>query len=526
MLQIKGKRIKIAWNREQIQTGILYVVLTILPWLCCAAYCLKTGNSIKDIYLPASQWNDEIIYYKEVESLVHFGRTMGFFGYAENHALIGGLSVWSPVLLLPWYLWGLLFGWNLLAPVWCNLALLTLAMALFCVLARPSKRQSLWIGIFYVLFLHFTRYALSAQVEVTVYAFLIIALGIVYSLKRKFSYRKIVLLYVFLTLLTLMRPYLVLLSVIPGYLLVKRNKRFVGAGVGIVLLQLFLYFAMTHYFCSPYLDGEGLVSSSWLEMFFTEGFKGGLKNFLYIFLSSWNQYMGYIWSSISGGSSYAENAGAMFALVFGLFCYKLACGVQKKEREQIIWNGFWIFYFIIMLLAAIYMFGIASGQKHMLCFVVLGLFVFAMDGLEASKSVGLGLVMAYFFVFSTAGGGYAWGIPYVDLNIQKEIRDGETVLDKEIQLTEDLSFDNTIIWTFGDVVGDQLVDTNWQMLYALPPGMGINMCLFDSLASDLSNVQSKYIFVVADGRTDQHCRKVGAKKLVEYGGSIIYQLRD
>lgn len=515
-----------AWNGKRVQAGLIFVVMTILPWLCCAAYCLKTGNSMKDIYLPASQWNDEIIYYKEVESLVCCGKTLGYFGYAENHALIGGLSVWSPVLLLPWYVWGLLFGWNLLSPVWCNLVLMMLALALFYVLARPDKRQSLWIGIFYVLFLHFTRYTLSAQVEVPVYTFLIVALGIVYSLKRKFSYRKIVLLYVFLTLLTLMRPYLVLLSVIPGYLLAKRRKKFVGIGVGVILLQLFLYFAMTHYFCSAYLNGEGLVSSSWIELFLTEGFKSGLKNFLYIFLSSWNQYMGYIWSSISGGSSYAENAGAMFAIVFGLFCYKLACAVRKKEKEQIIWNSFWIFYFIAMLMAAIYMFGIASGQKHMLCFVVLGLFIFAMDGLETSKSVILCLVMAYFFVFSTTGGGYAWGIPYVDLDIQKEIRDGENILDKEIQLTDELSFDNTIVWTFGDVVDDQMAETNWQMLYALPPGMGINMCLFDSLASDLSNVQSKYIFVAADGRTDQHCQNIGAKKLVEYGGTIVYQLRE
>ena len=134
--------------------------------------------------------------------------------------------------------------------------------------------------------------------------------------------------------------------------------------------------------------------------------------------------------------------------------------------------------------------------------------------------------MAYFFVFSTTGGGYAWGIPYVDLDIQKEIRDGENILDKEIQLTDELSFDNTIVWTFGDVVDDQMAETNWQMLYALPPGMGINMCLFDSLASDLSNVQSKYIFVAADGRTDQHCQNIGAKKLVEYGGTIVYQLRE
>lgn len=514
------------WMKKNGGICCLYVVLAFLPLICCMAYCLKTGNSIRDIYLPASQWNDEIIYFKEVEGMVNYGMPLGYFGYSENHALIGALSVWSPVLLLPWYVWGLLFGWNMLSPIWCNIVLLMLAMAVFCILARPNRRQCLWIGVFYTLFLHFTRYALSAQVEVTVYAFLIAALGQIYSLRRNFSYKKIVFLYLTLILLTLMRPYLILLSVIPGYYMTKQKKKLLGVSIGMGLLQMILYFAMTHYFCSPYLDGQSLVGGGWMELFFTEGFKSGLKNFLYIFLSSWNQYMGYIGSSLSSGSSYAENAGVMFAIMFGLFCYKLAVSVQKKEKEEIYWNGFWTLYFVAMMLAAIYLFGIASGQKHMLCFSVLGLLILAMDGVETSKMLALSVVMAYFFVFSTTGGGYAWGIPYVDINIQGEMRKGEAVLNEEIQLSEELSFDNTIVWVFDDVVEEQFVYTNWQMLYALPPGMGINMSLFDSIASDLSNIQSKYIFVAAGGRTDRHCREIGARKLVEYGNSIVYQLRD
>ena len=504
---------------------ICYMLLVLLPLFCCMAYSLKTGNSIKDIYLPASQWNDEIIYYKEVEGMVQYGMPLGYFGYSENHAQIGTLSVWSPVLLLPWYLWGVLFGWNMLSPVWCNIVLLMVAMAAFCMLARPNKRQCLGIAVCYVLFLHFTRYAMSAQVEVTVYAFLLIALGLVYSLKRCFSYKKIVILYFMLAILGLMRPYLILLSVIPAYLLAKKKKAWVGIGAGIILLQLVLYFVMTHYFCSPYLDGGSLLGGSWMEVFIAEGFKSGIKNLLYVFLSSWNQYMGYIGSSLYYGSSYAENAGAMFALMFGLFCYKWYCALHKRNREEIIWNGFWVCYFVIMLLAAIYLF--ASGQKHMLCFVVLGLFIMVMDGLETPKFLFLCYAMAHFFVFSTTGGGYAWGIPYVDLNVQAEIRKGEEALNETMKLSvTDNLYDNTVVWVFDDVVGEDFVHTNWQMLYALPPGMGINMCLFDSLASDLSNVQSKYIFVAAGGRTDEHCQRMGARKLVEYGDSVIYQLRE
>ncbi len=505
-------------------TGFLWLVF--LPLLCCITYCLKTGNSIRDIYLPASQWNDEIIYYKEVEGMLHYGMPLGFFGYSENHALVGSLSVWSPVLLVPWYLWGLLFGWNMLSPFWCNIVLLMLAMGIFYLQVKPGWKQILWITIFYSVFLHFTRYALSAQVEVPVYALLIVCLGFIYSLKKSFSRKKLIGIYLICTILTLMRPYLVLLSCIPGYYLYRKNRKHAGTGIGIILLQLILYFAMTHYFCSPYLNGQSLVGFAWLKIFFEEGFKAGLKNFLYIFLSSWNTYMGYIGSSLAYGSSYAENAGIMFAVMFGIFSYKLYQAFCRKDKEALLWNGFWVAYFVIMFLAVIYLFGIASGQKHTLCFAVLGLFILAIDGLEVRKMAGLTLLMAYLFVFSTADGGYAWGIPYVDINVQGELQKGEAALKDSIELTDTISYDNTVVWVFYDVVDGQIVHSNWQMLYALPPGMGINMCLLEEMLFDLSNVQSKYIFMPANGRIEEWCQEIGARKLAEYGGSVIYQLRE
>lgn len=517
---------KILKQKDTYLKTLNFLWLVFLPLLCCMAYCLKTGNSIREIYLPASQWNDEIIYYKEVEGLLHYGMPLGYFGYSENHALIGSLSVWSPVLLLPWYLWGLLFGWNMLSPIWCNIVLLMLAMGIFYFLVKPTWRQTLWLTVFYCMFLHFTRYALSVQVEVPVYAFLIVYLGVVYSIKQKFSYKKLTALYLVCTVLTLMRPYCILLSCIPGYYLYKKNKKYIGIGIGVFLLQLISYFAMTHYFCSPYLNGQSLVGFAWLEVFFKEGFKAGLKNFLYIFLSSWNTYMGYIGSSLASGSSYAENAGIMFAVMFGIFCYKLYQAFCRKDKEALLWNGFWTVYFIIMFLAVIYLFGIASGQKHTLCFTVLGLFILAIDGLEMKKMWWFLLLMAHLFVFSTAGGGYAWGIPYVDINVQGELRKGEAALKNSIELTNTISYDNTVVWVFDDVVDGQIVHSNWQMLYALPPGMGINMCLLEEMTSDLGNIQSKYIFMPANGRIEERCQEIGAEKIAEYGETVIYQLRD
>ena len=517
---------KFDFKKEKIIKFLCFVWLVFLPLLRCIFDCLKTGNSIKEIYLPSSWLNDELIYYKEVEGMVHYGMPLGYFGYSENHAVIGTLSVWSPMLLMPWYLWGILFGWNMLSPIWCNIVLLMLAMGIFYLLVKPDWKQTLWISVFYRLFLYFTRYALSATVDIPVYAFLIVVLGLIYSVRKRFSYKKLAALYMVCTVLTLMRPYFILLSMIPGYLWYRKSKKSLGIGAGIFLLQLAAYFAMSHYFCSPYFDGQSLLQLDWMKMFFEEGFKAGLKNFLYIFLSSWNTYLGYLGSSLNVGDSRMGNAGIMYAVVFGLFCYKLVLAVRKKEQEEIIWNGFWAAYYVIMFFAAVYLFGIDSGQRHFLCFTVIGLFVFAIDGIDRRRMVLLSMMMVYFFVLNTTEGGYAWTLPYVDSNVQEELTKGETVLQNAIELTDTISYDNTIVWVFDDVVDEKIVHSKWQMLYALPPGMGINVYLLENIRGDLSNIRSKYIFVAENGRTDQRCQEIGAKKLAEYGDSVIYQLRD
>ena len=89
----------------------------VLPLLCCLVYCAFQGRGIGQVYLPNSEWNDELFYFKQVESIVNFGYPQGYFGFNESHALKLSFAAWSPVLVFPWILWGLLFGWNLMSPI-------------------------------------------------------------------------------------------------------------------------------------------------------------------------------------------------------------------------------------------------------------------------------------------------------------------------------------------------------------------------------------------------------------------------
>ena len=114
------------WKRDgRYVTLIKAVLLALLPVLCSAVRCAVDQRGIGDVYLPACEWNDELFYFKQVEGMIHYGYPLGYFGFNESHALKLSFAAWSPVLVFPWIFWGLLFGWNLLSPIFCSLVLLT-----------------------------------------------------------------------------------------------------------------------------------------------------------------------------------------------------------------------------------------------------------------------------------------------------------------------------------------------------------------------------------------------------------------
>lgn len=516
-------------DKEKAWRWFSILWLGLFPLLCCGAYCLKTDHLISDLYLPAGLWNDDIIYYKEVEGIVHYGIPQGYFGYSDAHALLGSFSVWSPVLLLPWSIWGLLFGWNYMSPIWCNIAMMMFGMGFFGFLAKPNKKQVFWLSMFYAVFIRLTRYALSAHVESSVYFMVMLLMALVFYLRRKDAKQRpaVIAMIVISMILTWMRPYYVIFLAVPTYYLVKKNRKNVWLMAGITLVTMGGYFFISKYLCAPYLDGGDLFDREFITRFFTHGFLSGTKNALYILLAGCDEFMKYLGSAISTGSSMGENAGISFAIVFVGFLYKLVIAIRKKDKETAFRYGYWTSFFVIMFFAIIYIFRISSGQKHLLGFTVIGLLLLAMDGLPESKMWLITAIYSYLFIMMTFDA-TSWNIPYdPDGTVAAELQTGEEVLHREIQVKRGgPSYENTIIWVFDDAVNDEYVYAPWQMLYALPPGMGINMCLFDKIESDFSNIQSKYIFTVPGGRTEKHLKELGARKLVEYGGCVIYERND
>ncbi len=97
---MKGSGLANWWKREW-GTCLRAVLLALLPVIACLVYCVGKGQGIGQIYLPASERNDELIYYKQVEAILRCGYPQGYFGFNESHALRLSFAAWSPVLMLP-----------------------------------------------------------------------------------------------------------------------------------------------------------------------------------------------------------------------------------------------------------------------------------------------------------------------------------------------------------------------------------------------------------------------------------------
>ena len=85
---------------EHIQKHIRFykaALMALVPLVVCAVTCAVQGYAIWDAYIPASEWNDELFYYKQVEGMVKYGYPYGYFGFNESHARVLSFAAWSPV---------------------------------------------------------------------------------------------------------------------------------------------------------------------------------------------------------------------------------------------------------------------------------------------------------------------------------------------------------------------------------------------------------------------------------------------
>lgn len=519
-------------------TTLKIIVIGLLPLVSCLIYCSIQGYRISDVYLPGSEWNDELFYFKQVEAIVNYGFPQGYYGFNESHALKLSFAAWSPILVFPWVLWGLVFGWNLLSPVICNIVLMTLACVIFAWLVKPTRRQMGILVLLFFLYTPFVRYMLSGMPEVICFSMLIVFYSIVISYLRKETVGKLIWLFVLSGLLTLMRPYMLLFLLLPCiFTVVKlRWKGFIVSGA-VLAVVLGIYAMIKHYLGAEYF--APLFFTDWVTAFFEQGLFGGLRYFcskLY-----WNGLA--FLQHMQGGALAGLASGAFFwgyLAVLAVLAVQtvidwcvlrkqgllrlwkrsedMSAAGEQKDRERIhllVVEAHLAVSFIGMLFALLLMYKLTEGSKHLLTFMAAGVFIISLLKTRFyKKAVFIGAVFAYFYIYMALDP-YDYQVPFREEAQIAQVESWEQTFSDTLVMTGENvpNYENAIIWVFSDMVDGKSVNTKWQLLYGLPEGFGISCCMRDYVIENFAQLQNRYLATVSGGEIDQMCKAAGLEEL-------------
>lgn len=526
------------------------VLLALLPVLCCFVRCALDGETISSVWLPASRWNDELFYYKQVEGIIGYGYPQGYFGFNESHALKFSFAAWSPVLVFPWVIWGVIFGWNLWSPVVCNIVLTSLVCFLFVWLVKPTWKQLGVLALLFSLYTPFTRYMLSGMAEIICFDMTILFYAVAVNYLNKKRVCKLVLLFVLAAIMTLMRPYLLLFFLLPAYLWFRRSGwHGVLGSAAVMVVTLGLYACIKHYLGAEYF--APLFSMDWVEAFFERGIFGGIR-----FCITKLHYMGKSFGEgMIKGLRTGLPAGAYFCGYVLVLCVLAGqsildrrkfralgrvsadsvvrdednVAVRRQLYNRLIIQIHLALSFTAMFFALLLMYKLEEGSRHLLTFIAAGIFVIAlMDTKYFKKAVLVGVSFAYLYSYMAVDPLY-YELPYRDEERTEQYLKWEEIFEESLELERESgvpNYDNSVIWVFQDEDSDGSLEfTSWQLLYALPKGFGVSCCMSDYIIENFDSLKSKYIATLSGGIIDGMCADAGYREIGRDKDLVIYRLR-
>lgn len=532
------KRFVEFWKKDKRYVTMLKaVLLALLPVLCCVVRCTIDGRSIGDVYLPASEWNDELFYYKQVEGIVNYGYPLGYFGFNESHALKLSFAAWSPVLVFPWIIWGMLFGWNLLSPIICNIVLLTLACFLFVWLVKPTWKQLGVLSLLFCLYTPFSRYMLSGMPEIICFSMLIIFYSLAINYLNREKAWKLVVLFIMAAVMTLMRPYLLLFLLLPAYLWIRRAKWKGALGSAVVIsLVLAAYVCIKHYLGAEYF--APLFFTDWVEAFFQQGLFGGIRFTLGKLYYMGKGFLSHMLQGVRTGLASGACFGGYLVMFFVLLVQSILDGrkqhrISKAEgteiRNRLVIQVHLLFSFVAMFFALLLMYKLTEGSKHLLTFMAVGIFVVSlMETRYFKKVVIIGATFAYFYAYMALDP-YDYQVPFQQDELVVQMENWEKIFGENLNIDREKTlpnYDNVVIWVFNDRHLDGS-DKNvaWQLLYTLPEGFGISCCMSDYVTENLEQLESRYIATLSGGRIDELCKSADYREIGRDEDLVVYELR-
>lgn len=168
-----------ALTKKNILYFLFRSFLVALPFICpfIISLCFGYKGSF-DFFVPVWK-NDEMEWWSQIDSLIHYGKPLGYFGYNEWHAPIGTFGSWGIAPLIPYALFGSVFGWAPNSMAIANMFFLSLALLFFLLLTKPSSTQIFYLVAAYLSLYIIIGYSLTSMSEGLRYALAIILTGFI-----------------------------------------------------------------------------------------------------------------------------------------------------------------------------------------------------------------------------------------------------------------------------------------------------------------------------------------------------------
>ena len=526
------------------------------------------------VSLITSEWNDELFYFKQVEAIIDHGYPMGYYGFNDGHALSLSFAAWSPVLVWPWVLLGIIFGWTMKSVFVYNAIIYSAALILFGIMTKPSVKQTMAIAVWFFAFFLNLRYIYSCMPEVICFAHLLVFWGCMLGFFRTSKKGYLTGAIVLGSLMTWMRPYMILFLVFALLVMFvkasgKRNK-FIAFFIsfGVIGVTAFIYYLLNHFLSAEYF--MPFFYTDFITTFFTAGFKAGVHN-----LFGTLYYKGMDFFRFMKDAFYIDSAPGMF---FDIYLFMMAVqGIQliaerraagksvaaeadavtekaagksvaaetesapentaeKADRKILrrkiadnLGGSFYcrlymLFADFALLVAILLMYKLIEGSKHLLTFIAVGvILMIAKKERSWICALLMSICLIYFGVFHAVGNDYDFGIPKQTAQSEARYEYFRSAFDEGIKLDPASvpSYDNAVIWEFRDIVDGESVTTDWQMLYAVPSGTGINCC-FDYSYDNFDDLKTRYISAPSGGRIEERCIEAGYRLVAKDERFCVY----
>ena len=153
---------------------ILCLLAITMPFFIVLIYTYNDSTSIMNI---KPVFGDEQWWWQQANAVVEYGKPLGYWGYNGSRAQIGTYGAWGPAMVMPYALFGEIFGWNLQSYLFANVFYLGLSTLIFIKLTKISNRNLILLIICNMFLVVKNWYMFTAMMECTRYALGIVALA-------------------------------------------------------------------------------------------------------------------------------------------------------------------------------------------------------------------------------------------------------------------------------------------------------------------------------------------------------------